>query len=192
MFKKLSSNLGRIWMSSGSASSRQDEPADHGFVRIQTPEQWWNGVPIPRFSFSGLYFLHFGRIFSHLVKLCPPELWLLPRLGFLLKMGSPSCLEAESVHAVKGAFQFEVSHRAVGCTMERLWLSLRWRTVSSSCPLLALSSPSGPGISGSGFSWSWKNKVCFRFHGCCIKGCHGCWCQLLILPSGLPVGKHAK
>lgn len=121
MFKKLSSNLGRLWISSGSASSWQDEPADYVFVCMQTPEQWWNGVPIPRFSFSGLYFLHFGRIVSHLVKLCTPELWLLPRLRFLLKMGSPSCLEAESVHAVKGAFQFE---GAVGCTMERLCLLL--------------------------------------------------------------------
>lgn len=180
MFKKLSSNLGRIWISSGSASSWQDEPADYVFVCIQTPEQWWNGVPIPRFSFSGLYFLHFARIVSHLVQLCTPELWLLPRLRFLLKMGSPSCLEAESVHAVKGAFQFE---GAVGCTMERLWLSLRWRTVSSSCPLPALSSPSGLGISGPGLFWSWKNKVCFRFHGVVLKVAMdagvNCWYFLL-------------
>lgn len=45
MFKKLASNLGRIWISSGSASSWQDEPADHVFIYIRTPEQWWNDVP---------------------------------------------------------------------------------------------------------------------------------------------------
>lgn len=37
----------------------------------------------------------------------PPELWLVPCLGFLLKMASHSYLEAESSHAVKGAFQLE-------------------------------------------------------------------------------------
>lgn len=137
MFKKLSSNLGRIFISSGSASSWQDEPADHVFVYVQTPEQWWKGVPVPRFSSSELHFLCFGRIFIHLVKLCPPELWLVPCLGFRLKMVSHSCLEAESFHPVKGAFHFE---GAVGCTVEHAWLSLSRQIVSSLalsqlCPL---------------------------------------------------------
>lgn len=133
MFKKLSSNLGRIWISSGSASSWQDEPADYVFVCMQTPEQWWNGVPIPRFSFSGLYFLHFARIVSHLVQLCTPELWLLPRLRFLLKMGSPSCLEAASVHAVKGEFQFEGAVQ-----WGARWSVCGWVSVGGLCLLLAL------------------------------------------------------
>lgn len=168
MFKKLSLNLGRIFISSGSASpAKMSQLTDHVFVCVQTWEKWWNGVPIPRFSLSELYFLHFRRIFSHLVKLCPLELWLIPCLKFLLKMVSCSGLEAESFQAVKEAFQLE---GAVGCTMERAWLSLSRRTVSCSCPL----TDSVISI------WSGNIRVCFllileewsmfQFSWCCIKG----------------------